>query len=789
MKRIVNKMAFAACLSMSLLAASVQAATFKVSDIKLEGLQRLSPGTVFSTMGVEVGDTIDDSDVAQAIRRLFASGNYQDVEVSRQGKVLLVQVKERPAISVLNIEGNKVIKTEVLEAGLKKQGLAEGEIFQRATLDRIQAELERQYIAQGRYGAKVKTDVEEASNNRVRVNIHIQEGVVSKITHINIVGNKHFDNETLLKQFELNTSNWLSYFTDDDKYSREKLSGDLERLRSYYQDRGYVNFAINSTQVSISDDKKSVYITINVSEGEQFHIGKVALEGELVIGEDEMSKLVEVNQGDLFSRKAVNDDIERIKKRLGHDGFAFANVNPVPTIHDDEKTVDLTYFVDPQTRTYVRRINFTGNTATADEVLRREMRQMEAAPVNTDQIDQSKKRLERLGYFSDVNMEMKPVPNTPDQVDLNYSVTEQPSGALGASIGFAQGEGLIFGLDVSQKNFLGSGNQVSFSLTRSQVRTDYSLNFLDPYYTVDGVSRGFEVYYRKTDYDEEDVSDYQMSQYGANMTLGYPLSDDSKLSGTIGYQNVGIELGPSPIREIINYVNENGDSYNEFLGSVAWTSNKLNNGLMPTDGSYQKVNLQVALPGSSLEYYELSYKGDIYWPLGDKGYAIHLGTDLGYGDGLGSEDKLPFYENYYLGGITSLRGFKTGSVGPKGTPCIVGTDTPCDGSSTDSNSIGGNVKIAGSAEFIFPFPFFEDKSSLRSLVFMDAGNVYDTKCDTTVDATCNSDIDLGDIRYSTGVGVVWLTRFAPLSFVIAQPLNEQDGDRKQSFQFSLGQTF
>ena len=491
----------------------------------------------------------------------------------------------------------------------------------------------------------------------------------------------------------------------------------------------------------------------------------------------------------MFSRKTITEDVDRLKGRLGHDGFAFANVNPVPVVHDDSKTVDVTYFIDPQTRTYVRRINFTGNTVTADEVLRREMRQMEAAPVNTDLVDKSKKRLERLGYFSEVNLDMAPVPNTSDQVDLNYSVVEQASGSLSASVGFAQGEGLIFGFDVSQKNFLGSGNQVSFSLTRSSVRTDYSIDYLDPYYTVDGVSRGFSVYYRKTDYDEEDVSDYQMSKVGANMTLGYPLDEDSNISGTIGYEKVGIDLGSSPIREIIKYVDNYGDSYNEFLGSVAWNRNRLNNTLMPTDGTYQRAGLDVALPGSTLDYYKLGYKGDIYWPIGQKGYAVHLGTNLGYGDGYGGETKLPFYENYYLGGISSLRGFKTGSVGPKGTPCIEGTDSPCDGSDTSSNAVGGNVKVAGTAEFIFPVPYFEDKSSIRSLFFLDAGNVYDTKCDRSIDSSCSRNIDLGDIRYSTGVGVVWLTRFAPLSFVIAQPLNAQDGDRKQSFQFSLGQTF
>lgn len=786
MKRLVHTLVFGACLGVS---TALWADTFKVQDIKLEGLQRLAPGNVFSAMGISVGDTIDDSRVASAIRSLFATGNYQDVDISRQNNVLFVSVKERPAISLLDIEGNKVLKTDALKDGLKKQGLAEGEIFQRATLDRIQAELERQYLAQGRYGAKVTASVEDAPNNRVKINIKIKEGSVSKISHINIVGNRHFSKDELFKQFQLSTSNWLSFFTDDDKYSREKLSGDLERLRSYYQDRGFVNFNIESTQVSISPDKKSVFITINVSEGEQYNIGKVSLEGDLSLGQAELEKQVEVKSGELFSRKTITEDVDRLKGRLGHDGFAFANVNPVPVVHDDSKTVDVTYFIDPQTRTYVRRINFTGNTVTADEVLRREMRQMEAAPVNTDLVDKSKKRLERLGYFSEVNLDMAPVPNTSDQVDLNYSVVEQASGSLSASVGFAQGEGLIFGFDVSQKNFLGSGNQVSFSLTRSSVRTDYSIDYLDPYYTVDGVSRGFSVYYRKTDYDEEDVSDYQMSKVGANMTLGYPLDEDSNISGTIGYEKVGIDLGSSPIREIIKYVDNYGDSYNEFLGSVAWNRNRLNNTLMPTDGTYQRAGLDVALPGSTLDYYKLGYKGDIYWPIGQKGYAVHLGTNLGYGDGYGGETKLPFYENYYLGGISSLRGFKTGSVGPKGTPCIEGTDSPCDGSETDSNAIGGNVKVAGTAEFIFPVPYFEDKSSIRSLFFLDAGNVYDTKCDRSIDSSCSRNIDLGDIRYSTGVGVVWLTRFAPLSFVIAQPLNAQDGDRKQSFQFSLGQTF
>lgn len=784
MKQLLQAMVMGSWLA----AAAVHAETFQVTDIRVDGLQRLAPGNVFSSLGIAVGDQVDEQAVAAAIRKLFATGNFQNVTIAREGGVLLVGLQERPAISVLNIEGNKIIKTDKLLDALKKQGLSEGEIFQRATLDRIQAELERQYVSQGRYGAKVDTSIESMANNRVKINIKVKEGSVASIAHVNIVGNKAFDKEDLLKQFTLRTSNWLSFITDDDKYSREKLAGDLERLRSYYQDRGYINFNVDSTQVAISPDKESIFITVNVTEGEKYNLGKLSLEGALPVTAEELQSLIESKEGELFSRKSLNDDADRIKAKLGTLGFAFANVNPIPVLHEKDKVVDITFFVDPQTRSYVRRINFTGNTVTADEVLRREMRQMEAAVVDTAKIDKSKERLERLGYFSEVNMEMVPVAGAPDQVDLNYSVVEQPSGSLSASVGFAQGEGLIFGFEVSQKNFLGSGNEVGLSLTKSAVRTDYSVSYLDPFYTVDGVSRGFEVFYRETDYAKEDVSDYQRNSYGANMTFGYPVSEDAKIAATLGYENIGIKLGPSPIREIINFTKNNGDSYDQFMGNVSWVSNTLNNGLMPTAGTYQRAGIDVALPGSSLEYYKLGYRGDIYFPIGEKGYALHLGANLGYGDGI-SQGQLPFYENYYLGGISSLRGFKTGTVGPKGTPCIKGTDTPCDGSRTDRNSVGGNVKVAGTAEFIFPVPFFEDKSSFRSLVFFDVGNVYDTKCDRSINADCSRDIDFGQLRYSTGVGVMWLTRFAPLTFVVAQPLNAQSGDRKQSFQFSLGQTF
>src|SRR5690554_880518 len=516
----------------ALMIAEVHAESFTISDIRINGLQRVSAGSVFGALPLNVGQPADDARLVEATRALFRTGFFEDIQLGREGDVLVISVVERPSISGIEIDGNKAIKTEDLLSGLQQSGLAEGEIFQRATLEGVRNELQRQYVAQGRYSATIETEAIAQPRNRVALKITINEGSVAAIKHINVVGNTVFDDEDLVDLFELKTTNWLSFFRNDDKYAREKLSGDLERLRSYYLDRGYINMDITSTQVSITPDKKDVYVTVNIAEGERYTVRDVKLSGDLKVPQEDLQALLLAKEGQVFSRKVMTTTSELITRRLGNEGYTFANVNGVPEAHDEDNTVSITFVVDPGKRAYVNRINFRGNTKTEDEVLRREMRQMEGGWASTYLIDQSKTRLERLGFFKEVNVETPQVPGTDDQIDVNYSVEEQPSGSIMASIGFAQNAGLILGGSISQNNFLGTGNRVSIGLTRSEYQTRYNFGFVDPYWTEDGVSLGYNAFYRTTDYDEldYDVSSYSVDSLGGGVNIGYPISETSRLS-------------------------------------------------------------------------------------------------------------------------------------------------------------------------------------------------------------------------------------------------------------------
>ncbi|WP_211825623.1 outer membrane protein assembly factor BamA [Kistimonas asteriae] len=760
-----------------------QANAFVINDIRLDGLQRISAGTVFNALPVAIGDDVDNPELADAVRALFKTGYFQDIQMGRDGNVLVVTVVERPSISEIKIEGNKAIKTEDLKKGLKQAGLADGEIFQQATLEAIRMELERQYVAQGRYGASIKANVEPQPRNRVAITIDIKEGKVSTIQHVNIVGNKVFNSEELMDLFELKPSGWLSFYSNDDKYSREKLSGDLERLRSWYLDRGYINFNINSTQVSITPDKESVYITVNVDEGQKYSVKNVKLAGDLVVPEEQVKALLLVKDGQTFSRKRITTTEDLITRRLGSEGYAFANVTGIPQTNEEDHTVDITFFVEPGRRTYVRRINFQGNTKTEDEVLRREMRQMEGAAASTYKIEQSKVRLNRLGYFKEVTSETTPVPGTSDQVDVNYTVEEQPSGAITASIGFSQGDGLILGGSISQSNFLGTGNRVSLSANTSKYRKLYSFGFTDPFYTVDGVSRGYNVYYSETDYDETDVTNYNVDTMGADMTFGYPISETSSLNFGVGIESSTIKEGNDPAWIVSDFLKKEGDKFTNFKGTIGWSESTLNHGLLPTRGYSQGVSMEVALPGSDLHFYKLHYRGQYFFPVASD-YSVRFHTRLGYGGAYGSTSQLPFYENFYGGGFGSIRGYKDNTLGPRALQ-----------SDGDYDPIGGNVMVEGGVELLFPLPFVKDQRSMRTVLFLDAGNVFDTDCSTSKDSNGNDQVKMcskpafGDLRYSAGVGLTWITPLGPLTFSLAKALNNKDDDETQVFQFSLGAPF
>lgn len=836
---------------------SAQAAdNFVVSDIRVEGLQRISAGTVFAAMPLNVGDQVDGDLLANAIRSLFQTGNFDDVRVAREGSVLVVQVQERPSISEIKLDGNKALKTEQLLDGLKKQGLAEGQVFKRSTLEAMRQELTQQYVSQGRYDANIQTEVVAEPRNRVSVNITIDEGNTAKIKHIAIVGNSKFDDETLLDLFELKTTGFWSWLTSDDKYAKEKLKGDLEKLNSYYLDRGFTKFHVDSTQVSTTPDRKAVYITINVNEGDEYKVGKVDLSGDIILPESELQKFILVHSGQTFSQALVTNTEELLKKRLGNEGYNFAKVKGVPDSNDQSKEVDIKFFIDPGKRTYVNRIAFSGNSRTADEVLRREMRQMEGAPASSDKIEQSRVRLERLGYFKEAKIDTMEVPGSDDLIDLKYSVEEQPSGSIGASIGFAQGTGLVFGANLQQDNFLGSGKQIGIGFNRSKYLMDLRFNYVDPYFTEDGVSRGFSVFYRKAELGKINLANYTTSTTGGNMSFGYPLSETARLTFGVGVSRAKIDAGYATPQEIISsprplkgldyyydvttttdpttgvvtptysdpqllnpdylysqyeksgpgFLDRYGNAFTEFTFTTAWVQSTLNRGQLATRGHSQSVAFEFAVPSSDLEYYKLTYNGQLFVPLTDS-LTLRFHTELGYGDGYGNVDQLPFYLNFFAGGYSSVRGFETSSLGPRGTPAwIYRTMYNADGTlgyeringanrydiySADaiqkSQPIGGNVMVTGSMELLFPLPFVKDQRSLRTALFVDSGQVYSTNCAAS-QVNCYN-VDLSKLVYSAGFGLTWITAMGPLTFSIAKPIRDSQYDRTEFFQFSIGTGF
>ena len=772
-----------------LLTTQVSAETFVVEDIRLQGLQRVSAGTVFNLLPIEVGDVLEDMSVRQLIRLLFASGYFNDIRMARDGGVLVITLVERPAIESITIDGNKAIKTEALLEGLAQQGLQEGEIFKQATLERVSLELERQYVAQGRYGAAIKTDVEELPRNRVAVSIDIEEGKTSGIRHTNIVGSNVFNEKDLLDELELKHPSLLSFYKNDDKYSREKLSGDLEKLEAYYKDRGYVEFKVLSTQVSVTPKRDQVYITLNVDEGEMFTVAEVNIIGELNdVKKEDLERLLVVSDGQVFSQARVTATEERMTQALGNAGYTFATANGVPRVQDDG-TVNIEFFVDAGKRAYVRRVSFAGNKVTQDEVLRREMRQVEGGWASTSQIELSKVRLERLGYFKGVNVETPEVPGTDDQIDVQFDVEEQPSGSISATLGYAQGQGLILGANYQENNVLGTGNSLTVGVSFSDFQKAANFSYFNPYYTLDGISRGFNVFIRQLDYDARNIASFSTDAIGGGVNYGFPLGETQRVNfgGLVEYTN--ITEGVYPAQEISAYLDENGDKSTNFKLNLSWRSSTLNRGVFPTRGQSQTVSAEASIPGSDLLFYKVGYDAQIYFPI-TQTWTLRLRTELGFGDGYGGTSLLPFYEHYYAGGFGSVRGFKNSTLGPRTTPPTTdanGFPIPPGFFREDGDPYGGNLLIDGGIELIFPMPFVEDGRQFRPVIFADVGNVFQTECfDFSVNC---SDFDLGELRYSVGAGITWLAGLGPMTFGYAWTFNTQDYDREESFQFELGRTF
>ncbi|MCZ6854927.1 MAG: outer membrane protein assembly factor BamA [Gammaproteobacteria bacterium] len=770
-------------------AGAANADEFTVSDIRLQGLQRVSPGTVFNMLPVNVGNSIDEISVRQLIRLMFRSGYFNDIRMARDGDVLVVTVVERPWIESIEIEGNKAIKTEALVEGLGQQGLREGEIFKQATLERVGLELERQYVSQGRYGAGIETEVEQLPRNRVAIKINVEEGSTSGIRHINIVGVDVYPQAELLEQMELGYPNLLSFYRNDDKYSREKLSGDLEKLESYYKDRGYVEFDIQSTQVSITPDRSQVYITINVDEGDKYTVSKVNLIGELNdVKAEDLERLLVVAEGQIFSQARVTASEDRLEQALGNSGYTFATASGVPTVGEDGM-VEVEFFVEANQRAYVRRISFTGNKVTQDEVMRREMRQMEGGWASSAQIDLSKLRLERLGYFKGVNVEMPEVPGTDDQIDVEFEVEEQPSGSISATLGFSQGYGLILGGNYQENNVLGSGNTLGLGLSWSKYQKSVNFNYFNPYYTIDGISRGYNMFVRRLDYDERNIARYTTDAYGIGLNFGLPIGETQRLNFGGQVEFTQITEGAFPAQEISEFLDVNGSDALNYKLNLSWSSSALNRGMFPTRGRSQSFRVELAVPGSDLQFYKVVYDGQIYFPL-TRSLTLRLRTELGYGAGYGKTPSLPFYQHFYSGGFGSIRGFETSTLGPRTTPPTEfsdGSPIPAGFFRARGEPFGGNLLIEASMEIIFPLPFIEDQRQFRPVFFIDAGNVFNTSC-PSVSTNCFGP-DLDHMRYSVGVGITYLSGMGPMTFGFAKPFNTQPFDEEEGFQFELGRTF
>jgi outer membrane protein insertion porin family len=745
---------------------------FQVSDIRVEGIQRTEAGTVFSYLPVKVGDTLTPDKASAAIQALYATGFFKDVRLEMQDNVLLIMVEERPAIASVEFSGMKEFSKDDIKNALKQLGLAEGRILDKALLDKAEQELKRQYYNRGLYAVQVAASLSPLERNRTSVTFEVNEGEVAKIRSINIIGAKAFKEKDLLKLFTLTTPGMMTWWTKNDQYSKQKLAGDLEALRSHYLNRGHLEFRIDSTQVSITPDKKDIYITLNITEGEVYTVSDYKLVGDLPVPEEELKALVSLKPGDVFSREALNNSIKKIGDRLGNDGFAFSNVNAAPEVDKEKKQVSFTFLIDPGRKVYVRRINIAGNTVTRDEVIRREMRQIEGSWYAADKVNRSRERVERLSYFKEVNVETPPVAGTPDQVDVNFNVTEQSTGSIMLGAGFSSSDGLVLSGSVSQRNLFGSGNALSLQLNTGSYNTVYSLSFTRPYFTQDGTSLGFDLYRKDIDTsDLDDVTSYSQSTIGAGLRMGVPITELDT-----------VNLGAAAEQYSFDLTDESPNHYKLFCDNTlscektslrldaGWARDSRDSFLYPTKGSFQKAHAEFGTPVGDIKYYKLSYEHQWLKPL-SRNVTLLLNGEIGYGGGYDGEE-MPFFRNFYAGGIGSVRGFKAGTLGPK---------------DSNGDAIGGDKRLVGNAELLFPFPGAGNDRSLRLSTFLDVGGVWGPNGDPAYGDYEN--FSFAELRYSAGIAVTWLSPMGPIKLSLAKPLKKFEGDEEEMFQFQLGNVF
>lgn len=737
--------------------------TFIVRDIRVEGIQRTEAGTVFSYLPIKVGDVLDSTKASAAIKALYATGFFKDVKLKAEGNLLIVQVQERPAIAQISIDGAKEFDKDKLKEGLKQAGLSESRIFSRSLLEKAEQELKRQYISRGKYAVKITTTTTPLERNRIGINFNIKEGKTARIRQINIVGNQAFREKKLLGLLNLKTPGLLTWFTKDDQYSKQKLSADLETLRSYYLDRGYLEFNIESTQVSITPDMKDIYITINVTEGPQYTVSDIKLAGEMILPEEELRALIKLEPGGVFAREKLTESVKLISDRLGDEGYAFANVNASPELDKETRETAFTFFIDPGRRVYVRRINISGNDRTRDEVIRREFRQMEGAWHSTTQINRSRQRVDRLEFFTSVNVETPPVADVPDQVDINVSVVERPTGAIMFGAGYSDREGIILNGSIAQNNIFGTGNFLSLQVNTGSVNKIISASFTNPYYTINGVSLGLEAY--KRDINTRSLSSvgvFNTDTTGANIRFGIPVAENDIVSLGVGAEHTKINLRDNSPERFREFVDQFGRSSYNIPITLSWARDRRDSAIWTTSGTTQRIFGEFSLPYGDLNYYKVSLEQRWFYSI-SRFFTLMLNGEIGVGDGY-SGKPLPFFKNFFAGGFNSVRGYNINTLGPR---------------DSEGRVLGGSKRIVGNLEVLFPAPFMPDDKTIRLSAFMDAGTLVNSF----------SGLDLNDFRYSAGLAVTWISPMGPLKFSIAQPFNDQPGDNLQRFQFQLGQTF
>lgn len=755
------RLAFAMALAIALPALAIQ--PFTVRDIRVEGVQRTEAGTVFTYLPVKVGDRIDDEKAAAAIKALYATGFYSDVRLESEGEVLIVFVQERPAIAQIDIDGAKEFTKDNLKDGLKQAGISESKIYDKSLLDRAEKELKRQYTSRGFYGAVVKTTVTPLERNRVALRFDIEEGAVTKIADINIIGAKDFTEKQLLRQMKLTTPGWFTWFTKDDQYSKQQLTADLEALRSYYLNRGYLEFNIESTQVSITPDREKIFITVAITEGPVYRVGEVKFSGDLIVGEPELRRLLLVRQGDVFSREKVVDATKKVSDRLGNDGYSFANVNPVPDLDREKRIAGFTFFVDPGRRVYVRRINVTGNQKTQDEVIRRELRQLESSWYSLEKIARSKERLQRTGYFSEVNVETPAVPGTSDQVDINVNVTERNTGTLNFGLGYSAAEKLTVQASVSQSNILGTGNMLAFQVNNGAVNKVYSFTYVNPYWTADGISRGIDFFRRDVDTSTLQIASYNTYSTGLGIRFGIPVTEYDAVNIGFTAERTKLQVDPSAPQRYLDFISQFGEKSDTLRTNISFSRDTRDSLTWPTRGWLNEIAFEVGIPPGDLTYHRTTLQSQWFYTLERLPWLTFMvNGEIGYADGYRGK-ALPFFKNFYAGGVGSVRGFETATLGPR---------------DTNGDVLGGDRRIVGNFEMLFPMPGYKEKN-VRLALFTDVGNVWGP----------GDKIKGDDLRVGAGLAISWDSPVGPLRFSFGAPIIKKDGDKIERFQFQLGKIF